>query len=42
MIPKLNYSHLHKPKHLLDYILSTLVEKSLTLAVENNQLLLRT
>lgn len=42
IIPKLNYQHPHDPVHTPDHILSTLIGTSLTLPVENGQLVLGT
>lgn len=40
IIPKLEYKHLHDPSHMPDHILSTLIGTSLTLPVENGELIL--
>lgn len=42
IIPKLNYQHPHDPSHMPDHILSSLIGTSLSLPVENNQLVLGT
>lgn len=42
MIPKLKYRHPHDPSHTPDHILSSLIGTSLTLPVENGQLVLGT
>lgn len=42
MIPKLNYQHPHNPSHTPDHILSSLIGTSLTLPVEDGQLVLGT
>lgn len=42
LIPKLDYKHPHDPSHMPDHILSTLIGTSLTLPVENGQLVLGT
>lgn len=42
MIPKLKFKHPHDPAHTPDHILSTLIGTSLTLPVENSQLVLGT
>jgi secondary thiamine-phosphate synthase enzyme len=42
MIPKLNYNHPHDPSHMPDHILSSLIGTSLTLPVENGELVLGT
>lgn len=40
IIPKLEYRHPHDPAHTPDHILSSLIGTSLTLPVENGQLVL--
>jgi len=40
LIPKLNYRHPHDPSHVPDHILSSIIGTSLTLPIENNELLL--
>ncbi len=40
IIPKLNFQHPHDPKHMPDHLLSTLIGTSLTVPVENGQLVL--
>jgi len=40
MVPKLNYRHPHDPSHVPDHILSTLIGPSVTLPIENGQLVL--
>lgn len=40
IIPKLEYRHPHDPAHAPDHILSSLIGTSLTLPVENGQLVL--
>jgi secondary thiamine-phosphate synthase enzyme len=40
LIPKLNYRHPHDPSHVPDHILSSIIGASLTLPIENNELLL--
>lgn len=42
MIPKLKYRHPHNPSHVPDHILSSLIGTSLTLPVEDGQLVLGT
>lgn len=42
IIPKLNFQHPHNPSHTPDHILSTLIGTSLTLPIENGQLVLGT
>jgi secondary thiamine-phosphate synthase enzyme len=42
LIPKLNYRHPHNPSHVPDHILSSLIGTSLSLPVENNEILLGT
>lgn len=42
IIPKLNYQHPHNPSHTPDHILSALIGTSLTIPVENGQLVLGT
>jgi len=42
LIPKLNYRHPHNPNHVSDHILSSLIGASLTLPVENKEILLGT
>jgi secondary thiamine-phosphate synthase enzyme len=42
IIPKLNYRHPHDPSHVPSHILSSLIGTSLTLPVENGQLILGT
>lgn len=42
IIPKLSYTHPHDPFHTPDHILSTLIGTSLTLPVENGELILGT
>lgn len=42
MIPKLNYRHPHDPSHVPSHILSSLIGTSLTIPVENGQLVLGT
>lgn len=42
MIPQLDYKHPHDPAHMPDHILSTLIGASLTIPVENGQLVLGT
>ena len=40
LVPKLGYNHPHDPSHMPDHILSTLIGTSLTLPLENGQLVL--
>ena len=40
LIPKLNYRHPHDPAHVPDHILSALIGTSLTLPIEDGQLVL--
>lgn len=42
IIPKLDYQHPHDPSHAPDHILSALIGTSLTLPLENGQLVLGT
>ncbi len=42
LIPKLNFRHPHNPSHAPDHILSSLIGISLTLIVNNGQLVLGT
>lgn len=42
IIPDLNYQHPHNPSHMSDHILSTLIGTSLTIPVENGNLILGT
>lgn len=42
IVPKLNYRHPHNPSHMPDHILSSLIGISLTLPVENGELVLGT
>lgn len=42
IIPKLDYKHPHDPSHMPDHILSSLIGTSLTIPVENGQLVLGT
>lgn len=42
MVPKLKYRHPHDPAHTPDHILAVLIGTSLTLPVENGQLVLGT
>jgi secondary thiamine-phosphate synthase enzyme len=42
LIPKLNYRHPHNPMHAPDHIAATLIGASVTLPIENGQLLLGT
>lgn len=42
LIPKLEYKHPHDPQHIPDHILSALIGTSLSLPVENGQLVLGT
>ena len=42
MMPKLRYRHPHKPEHVPDHILSSLIGTALTLPVENGSLVLGT
>lgn len=42
MVPKLKYRHPHDPSHTPDHILSTLIGTSLSIPVENGQLVLGT
>lgn len=42
IIPQLDYKHPHDPVHVPDHILSTLIGTSLTIPVENGQLILGT
>lgn len=42
VVPKMGYKHPHDPQHMPDHILSTLIGTSLTLPVENGQLVLGT
>lgn len=42
IIPKLNYRHQHDPAHVPDHILSSLIGTSLTLPVNEGQLVLGT
>lgn len=42
MVPRLEYRHPHDPAHTPDHILSSLIGTSLTLPVENGQLILGT
>lgn len=42
IIPKLNYNHPHDPSHMPDHILSSLIGTSLTIPLENGQLVLGT
>jgi len=40
IVPKLNYHHPHNPEHMPSHILSTIIGTSLTLLVENGELIL--
>ncbi|MGC9046767.1 MAG: secondary thiamine-phosphate synthase enzyme YjbQ [Minisyncoccia bacterium] len=40
MIPKLKYRHPHNPQHVPDHILSTLIGPSVTVPIQNGELLL--
>ena len=42
VVPKMGYKHPHDPQHMPDHILSTLIGTSLTLPVENGELVLGT
>lgn len=42
LIPKINFNHLHDPSHMPDHLLSSLIGTSLTIPVENGQLILGT
>lgn len=42
LVPKLEYKHPHDPSHMPDHILSSLVGTSLTVPVENGNLVLGT
>lgn len=42
IIPRLEYKHPHDPSHMPDHILSSLIGTSLTLPVENGELVLGT
>jgi len=42
VVPKMGYKHPHDPQHMPDHILSTLIGTSLTLPVENSELVLGT
>lgn len=42
IVPKLNYNHPHNPSHMPDHILSSLIGTSLSIPVENGQLVLGT
>jgi len=42
IVPKLDYKHPHDPSHMPDHILSSLVGTSLSIPVENGQLILGT
>jgi len=40
MIPKLNYRHPHNPEHVGDHIMSSIIGSSVTIPVENSELVL--
>src|SRR3989344_8247440 len=40
VVPKLNYRHPHNPAHMPSHILSSIIGTSLTLLVENGELIL--
>lgn len=40
LIPDLPYRHPHNPKHVPDHILSSIIDPSVTIPIENNQLVL--
>ncbi len=40
MVPKLNYRHPHNPNHVPDHILSSLIGASVTIPIENGDLIL--
>ena len=42
LVPKLEYRHPHDPTHFGDHLLASLIGSSITLPVENNQLVLGT
>lgn len=42
MVPKLKYRHPHDPSHVPDHILSSLIGTSLTVPIENGELVLGT
>ncbi|MGH7245649.1 MAG: YjbQ family protein, partial [Candidatus Levyibacteriota bacterium] len=42
MIPKLNYRHPHDPSHVPDHILASVIGPSVSIPVENGELVLGT